>query len=181
MVHQHFEPVWVSVRPVPQVTVDFGNGHTVQRTLHGNIATWVCYSDGRVLDILPGVYTPEIWDAELRRLAKIHQQSITGSDSESAIRQAMHTYHENALRKPHRSTQPSKVAEGTTPGLQFDTVLNQTVRRSKIHRYLRDAPAATPETMTMWLYRDVLKTDLADPYLGLGGILLDQGNLADHR
>ena len=73
------------------------------------------------------------------------------------------------------------MAEGTTPGLQYDTVLNQTVRRSKIHRYLRDDRAATPETMTMWLYRDVLKTDLGDPYLGLGGILLDQGILADHR
>ncbi len=51
-----FEPTWQSVRPVPLVRIDFGNGHVVTRTLHGNIATFVCNADGHVLDILPGIY-----------------------------------------------------------------------------------------------------------------------------
>ena len=53
-----FKPVWESVRPVPVVTIDFGNGERITRTLHGNIATSVCDPAGRVLDVLPGLYAP---------------------------------------------------------------------------------------------------------------------------
>ncbi len=58
-INDHFEPVWETVRPVPMLTIDFGNGKTITRTLHGNIATYLCNKDGRVLDIIPGIYTPE--------------------------------------------------------------------------------------------------------------------------
>ena len=57
-INAEFEPVWESVRPVPIVTIDFGNGHTVRRTLHGNIATYICGSDGSVYDVLPGISPP---------------------------------------------------------------------------------------------------------------------------
>ena len=57
-INQTFEPVWESVRAVPIVRVDFGNGRVITRTLHGNIATYVCDSGGRVLDVLPGIYEP---------------------------------------------------------------------------------------------------------------------------
>jgi hypothetical protein len=60
-----FEPVWESVRPAPLVTLDFGNGHTVRRTLHGNIATYICGSDGAVYDILPGIYSPAVYRSQL--------------------------------------------------------------------------------------------------------------------
>jgi hypothetical protein len=42
---------------VPIVRIDFGDGNVLTRTLHGNIATYVCSADGRVLDVLPGIYT----------------------------------------------------------------------------------------------------------------------------
>jgi hypothetical protein len=63
-----FEPAWESVRPVPTVTIDFGNGHVVKRTLQGNIATYVCGSDGTVYDVLPGIYAPDAYRKQLEAL-----------------------------------------------------------------------------------------------------------------
>jgi hypothetical protein len=63
-----FEPAWESVRPVPTVTIDFGNGHVIKRTLQGNIATYVCDGRGTIHDILPGVYSPEEYRKQLESL-----------------------------------------------------------------------------------------------------------------
>lgn len=52
-------PCWESVRPVPKVTIDFGDGRKLDRTLAGNTVMYLCLPDGRVVDTLPGVYTPE--------------------------------------------------------------------------------------------------------------------------
>lgn len=67
-INQTFEPVWESVRAVPIVRVDFGNGRVITRTLHGNIATYVCDSGGRVLDVLPGIYEPRAYVDRLTQL-----------------------------------------------------------------------------------------------------------------
>jgi hypothetical protein len=49
---------WQSVRPVPHVTIDFGDGRKLERTLTGNSAHHVLASDGTPLDVLPGLYSP---------------------------------------------------------------------------------------------------------------------------
>ncbi len=53
-------PVWESVGPVPKVTIELGNGRKLERTLGGNIITYIVSADGAVYDAYPGVYTP--WD-----------------------------------------------------------------------------------------------------------------------
>jgi hypothetical protein len=68
-----FEAAWESVRPVPLVTIDFGNGHVLTRTLNGNIATYVCTADGKMLDVLPGVYEPNTYLDRLDQFGKLHQ------------------------------------------------------------------------------------------------------------
>jgi hypothetical protein len=67
-INRAFEPVWESVRPVPIVRIDFGNGNVITRTLHGNIASYVCAADGQVLDILPGIYAPTMYQQKLYQL-----------------------------------------------------------------------------------------------------------------
>src|SRR2546422_6574411 len=47
------------VRPVPQVTIEFGDGRKLKRTLGGNTVMEICLPDGRVVDSFPGLYTPE--------------------------------------------------------------------------------------------------------------------------
>jgi hypothetical protein len=49
---------WESVRPVPLITIDFGDGRKIQRTITGNSIHYVLDSDGRLLDALPGLYSP---------------------------------------------------------------------------------------------------------------------------
>ena len=65
LIGKRFEPVWQSVREAPQVTVDFGGGNVVRRTLHGNVATWILDGDGFVIDVIGGVYTAEAYRARL--------------------------------------------------------------------------------------------------------------------
>jgi hypothetical protein len=67
-INASFEPVWISVRPVPIVHIDFGDGRVLTRTLHGNILTSVCTADGLLLDSLPGIYTEAAYRDRLDQL-----------------------------------------------------------------------------------------------------------------
>jgi hypothetical protein len=95
-----FEPVWESVRAVPIVRIDFGNGTVLTRTLHGNIATSICSADGKILDILPGVYQPEAYLAALDQLRMLPQYLKAKTPELSATK--LREYHEtqaNALAR----------------------------------------------------------------------------------
>jgi len=50
---------WQSVRPVPVVTIDFGDGRKLERTLTGNSIHYILDSQGRPIDALPGLYGPQ--------------------------------------------------------------------------------------------------------------------------
>lgn len=73
LINNRFEAAWESVRPVPLVTINFGNGHVLTRTLNGNIATYVCTADGKMLDVLPGVYEPTTYLDRLDQFGKLHR------------------------------------------------------------------------------------------------------------
>ncbi len=49
---------WKSVRPVPKISIDFGDGRTLERTITGNSAHYMLDKNGRPLDCLPGLYGP---------------------------------------------------------------------------------------------------------------------------
>jgi hypothetical protein len=50
---------WQSVRPAPRVTIDFGDGRKLERTLTGNSIHYILDSAGRPIDALPGLYGPQ--------------------------------------------------------------------------------------------------------------------------
>src|SRR3989442_706572 len=56
---------WKSVRPVPKVTIDFGDGRVVERTITGNSIHYVLDGDGNVIDGIPGLYGPEAFRQQL--------------------------------------------------------------------------------------------------------------------
>jgi hypothetical protein len=70
-INNTFEPTWETVRPVPIVQIDFGDGNKLTRTLQGNIATYACTADGYVLDVLPGIYDPAGYRKGLEELAAL--------------------------------------------------------------------------------------------------------------
>ena len=52
---ESFECAWESIRDVPRVTIDLGEGRVVERTAGGNVMTWFCLPDGRAFDAQPGL------------------------------------------------------------------------------------------------------------------------------
>lgn len=218
-IDDNFEPAWQSVREVPIVHIDFGDSTAVTRTLHGNIATYVCTSDGKVLDILPGAYDPVTYLAQLQQLSLLGGQIVEADQPLAQMRK----YHANRLvqldegaraitlptrqeqipkQQPPQIADFSKVAIIERPvevvlapaarphqtagshntlltSLAQDTSYNEFHRRRKIHRRLAQADWTVPESLTKWLYREVLDTDLDDPYLGLKDLLTGEYPFAE--
>ncbi|MDB6020135.1 MAG: hypothetical protein JWR19_4624 [Pedosphaera sp.] len=56
---QHFVLHWKSVRPVPRITVDFGDGRKIEQTITGNSIHYILAPNGEVIDALPGLYGPK--------------------------------------------------------------------------------------------------------------------------
>ncbi|MBK7394274.1 MAG: hypothetical protein IPI64_13405 [Chloracidobacterium sp.] len=49
---------WKSVRPAPRITIDFGDGRKIERTITGNSIHYVIDANGSVIDAIPGLYNP---------------------------------------------------------------------------------------------------------------------------
>ncbi len=86
-----------------------------------------------------------------------------------------------AIAQGHDPLADDKSTPNTTEGLDEwkalvdDARINETTRRQKIHEYLAaKSEPVVPADITKWLYREVLHTDLDDPYLGLGKLLFDR-------
>ena len=65
---------WQSVRPVPKVTIDFGDGRKLERTITGNSIHYILDSSGRPIDAIPGLYGPKAFLKQLQQgevIAKI--------------------------------------------------------------------------------------------------------------
>ena len=62
---------------MPKVTIDFGDGRKLERTLTGNSIHYILDADGRVIDALPGLYGPKPFLREIERAEKIVQQAAT--------------------------------------------------------------------------------------------------------
>lgn len=91
-----FEPIWESVRPVPIISIDFRNGHVINRTIPGNIATYVLAADGQVLDILPGLYTPDAYLSQLKWLKTLDYIASMPVERRQA---ALYEYHTDAIKR----------------------------------------------------------------------------------
>jgi hypothetical protein len=89
---------WQMVRPVPKVTIDFGDGRRLERTLTGNSIHYVLDSQGRVVDALPGLYGPQAFLRELRRATEIADKaSQATTDKECAA--LLRDYHNTRLQE----------------------------------------------------------------------------------
>ena len=55
VMNQQFECAWRKAGDVSRAKIDFADGTSMERTLGGNILTWICDADGFVQDVLPGL------------------------------------------------------------------------------------------------------------------------------
>ena len=93
-VRANFIAAWESVRPVPTVEIDFGNGKKIKRTVNGNIATYICDPSGRVIDVIPGLNTPEAYLKDLRYALNLWRASFAAFDK------TVIEYHKENLTTP---------------------------------------------------------------------------------
>jgi hypothetical protein len=86
---------WQSVRPVPKVTIDFGDGRKLERTLTGNSIHYVLDTEGRPVDAIPGLYGPQ---AFLKQLQQSEEAAKTAHSKIGMVRETYLTeYHRNRL------------------------------------------------------------------------------------
>lgn len=174
------------VRPVPTVTIDFGNGKTIKRTLNGNIASYICTTDGSIVDVLPGIYDPATY---MTRLGRILSFARTLPKNRVAAASAIRQYHNQpadyagtvdstSLASGH--TESADSAGWALRNLLIDTMDNEVRRRAMIHNHLRQA-VVKPNEMKRWLYKEVLHADLDDPYLGLDRQISGTYPFDDHQ
>lgn len=98
ILREHFVLHWQSVRPVPLITIDFGDGRKLERTITGNSIHYVLDSNGRVIDAFPGVYGPQ---AFTRLLSDADTLFTTlngkGSNDKRAILTEYYSSHANTI------------------------------------------------------------------------------------
>ncbi|HKS26427.1 MAG TPA: hypothetical protein VJS44_01345 [Pyrinomonadaceae bacterium] len=71
---EHFILHWKSVRPAPRVTIDYGDGRRVERTITGNSIHYILDSEGRIVDALPGLYGPAAFLRQLQQAEAVARQ-----------------------------------------------------------------------------------------------------------
>jgi hypothetical protein len=109
-INSRFEPVWESVRPVPIIRIDFGNGTVLTRTLHGNILTSVCTADGLVLDALPGIYSEDVYLDRLDQLRLLARYAET-QPAAAARTARLRAYHRGQAEALARNETPQRFVE----------------------------------------------------------------------
>ena len=73
---------WKSVRPAPKVTIDFGDGRKIERTLTGNSIHYILDENGKIIDALPGLYSPQSFLKYLRKSVEIKRLTFGFSATE---------------------------------------------------------------------------------------------------
>jgi hypothetical protein len=119
---------WKSVRPAPRVTIDYGDGRKLERTLTGNSIHYILDSEGRVIDALPGLYGPQGFLRGLTQAETVVKQTAGKSDEERA--QILSHYHRDqveAITKAWTADArkvggkiPQSIAQDEAEGVSFD-------------------------------------------------------------
>ena len=81
ILRERFVLHWQSVRPVPTITIVFGDGRKLERTITGNSIHYILDSSARPIEALPGLYGPQ---AFLRGLANAETlfKSLAGKNDQ---------------------------------------------------------------------------------------------------
>jgi hypothetical protein len=147
LLRDHFVLHWKEVRPVPKVTIDFGDGRRMTRTLTGNSVHYVLDADGHPLDALPGLFSPRAFANALQDDAKLAARIAS-----SATRDAdLAAWHEHQLSSLVDTWTRLLRARGVAPPRQIPAdaqaalaMLNETSRGVGYERLASTAELSAP-------------------------------------
>jgi len=151
---EHFILHWKSVRPAPRVTIDFGDGRKLERTLTGNSIHYILDSNGLPVDALPGLYGPASFMRGLQQAEAIARQ-VAGQNT-GERRQVLRDYH-NARIQAIASDWAEDVAK--TGGRVPEDVATRIERRKSAPGAIEVSPVALTKAVTEF---SILKSITAD-------------------
>jgi hypothetical protein len=128
---ENFVLYWSSERPVPKVTIDMGDGRKLERTLTGNSAHYVLDESGNVLDVLPGLYAPAVFQNELAKTLQL-ATSVRGVDARHRVAATL-AFHSAALEKRaagFRKVAGTQYVKAKTPGTPINRAQRATVSKA---------------------------------------------------
>jgi hypothetical protein len=174
VLRERFVLHWESVRPVPIVTIDFGNGKKLVKPITGNSVHLVLDMYGRPVDALPGLVTPDVF----------LQQLEIGFALSRVDRKQLAAEHERLMRVPRPTAKPSRAVAASQiamtkhmvempllraispPIVEADTAVNLELQ-ARIRWTFAKNTQWTVETLVAWIYRDIFLMPPEDPMLGL--------------
>ena len=184
----HFILHWKSVRPVPKITIDFGDGRKIETTITGNSVHYLLDENGRVLDALPGMYTPEAFLNALRSFqegrtpssaqprASAANAAILASRltaSKAVVETSTLVYLSNSsldvIRdkgRPRTDEEFARMIKRLKTTLAADTYRNENELRPVIRRWIAEGMTDV-ETLNERVYAELFLTPSSDPWLGL--------------
>lgn len=166
---------WQSVRAVPKVTIDFGNGRTLVKTLTGNSAHLILDPSGRPVDALPGLFLPEVFG---QLLVRAHAKAMQDRRRVAAMHRKDLEHPVLARRAPMpRATQASMLAmtkhlveapvlRNVSMDVDADTVQNLELH-AQVHQLFAAGHDFTIDQLVDWMYRELFLMPPEDPMLGL--------------
>lgn len=119
LLRENFVLHWESERPAPKITIDFGDGRKLERTVTGNSVHYVLDADGRPVDAIPGLAGAGMFRAELSEDAEL-EHSLRGlAPAERAARLSKH----HALKRAVLNEEWPAFMVDATPGSETPTAL----------------------------------------------------------
>ncbi len=174
VLRERFVLHWQSVRAVPIVTIDFGNGKKLTKPITGNSVHLVLDSQGRPVDAIPGLMSADVFLEQLadaEQLARVPRAELADA-------------HARLLRLPPPPPQPSRAVAASQlamtkhrveapllraiepPVVAADTAINLDLHAKIRTTFARDT-AWTVDALVAWIYRDLFLMPPDDPFLGL--------------
>lgn len=140
---------WQSVRAVPIITIDFGDGRQIRRSITGNSLHLVLDAQGRTIDVLPGLYTAEAFARELQQSGDAAVRLSALNSDEFLRRRA--EFHDDRLKEVQRTwtdhCRAAKLAATLAIGVDHEPeVWTKLALRAAIHPVL-DVPATQAVVM----------------------------------
>lgn len=174
VLREQFVLHWESVRAVPIVTIDFGDGRRVERTLTGNSAHLVLDWRGRPVDVLPGLFDRETFlgllaqaqvyaKADHRELARLHRDALRPPLPPVAPSRAMAA----SMIAPTKHVMEFPLLRAVQIEADADTRENLTLHDRVHEAFAAGAEWAGLAGLVEWIYAELFAMPLGAPALGL--------------
>lgn len=118
---------WQSVRPAPRITVDFGDGRKIERTVTGNSIHYVLDENGLVINALPGLYSPAEFyeflsdsDSWFEYAKDFEAGRLPGADNEQKIADKRRAYLKNMRERKFDALRRQVNEKASVLKLKFD-------------------------------------------------------------